>query len=77
MPYRIKAKSSSGNTVTRLDLRDQIIENRAVAQQLADEFAATRKHGGKETWVGIVEYYTNATSIANPDWDRKLNGLVR
>ena len=77
MPYRIKARCSDGSVVTRLDLRDVIINDRATAQQLANEFASTRKHGGQGTWVGVVEHYDDTTSIANPNWDRKLNGLVR
>jgi hypothetical protein len=77
MPYRIKARCSDGNTVTRLDLRDQVITDKRVAQQEADAFAATRKHSGNGTWVGIVEYYDEKSSIANPNWDRKQNGLTR
>lgn len=77
MPFRIKARCSDGTTVTRLDLSDRLITDKRVAQQEADAFASTRKHGGKGTWVGFVEYYDEKSSIANPDWDRKQNGLIR
>jgi hypothetical protein len=77
MPYRIKARSEKGHTVTRMDLdyTHRPIMDRAVAQELADEFARTRPHGnnGKQ-WKGIVEHYEK--SIANPLWDRS-NGSIR
>lgn len=77
MPYRIKAQSEKGHTVTRMDLdyTHKPITDRAYAQQLADDFASTRPHGsnGKQ-WKGIAEYYEQ--SIANPLWDRS-NGTVR
>jgi inosine-uridine nucleoside N-ribohydrolase len=73
MPYRIKARSNSGNTVTMMDLdaTHKPITDRKYAEQLAEEFASTRTHGGP--WRPIVEYYKD--SIANPLWDR--NGAVR
>lgn len=77
MPYRIKARSEKGHTVTRMDLdyTHRPIVDRAVAQQLADEFALTRPHGANGTkWKGIVEHYD--VSIANPNWDRS-NGTIR
>ncbi len=77
MPYRIKAQSERGHTVTRMDLdyTHEPIMDRAYAQQLADDFAATRPHGANgKNWRGIVEHYE--TSIANPLWDRS-NGTVR
>ena len=69
MPYRIKAVSNKGHTVTRLDLdyTHRPIMDKKVAKQLADEFALTRSHGANgDEWRGIVEHYE--ISIANPLW---------
>jgi hypothetical protein len=77
MPYRIKARSEKGHTVTMMDLdpTHRAIMDRAYAQQLADEFARTRPHGANgKNWQGIVEHYTE--SIANPNWDRNT-GTIR
>lgn len=76
MPYRIKARSNKGHTVTRLDLdyTHRPIQDKKIAQQLADDFASTRSHGANgDTWQGIVEHYTEEASIANPLW---RNGAV-
>jgi hypothetical protein len=76
MPYRIKARSDKGHTVTRLDLdyTHRPIQDKKIAQQLADDFASTRSHGANgDTWWGIVEHYTEEASIANPLW---RNGAV-
>ena len=76
MPYRIKARSNKGHTVTRLDLdyKHRPIWDRAVAQQLANDFALTRSHGANgDEWVGIVEHYEEDSSIANPLW---RNGAI-
>jgi hypothetical protein len=76
MPYRIKARSDKGHTVTRLDLdyTHRPIQDKKIAQQLADDFASTRSHGANgDTWTGIVEHYTEEASIANPLW---RNGAV-
>jgi Mrp family chromosome partitioning ATPase len=75
MPYRIKARSQRGQTVTMMDLdaTHPAVNDRARAQQLAEEFARTRSHGGGGEWSPIVEYYEK--SIANPLWDR--NGAVQ
>ena len=77
MPYRIKARSEKGHTVTRMDLdyTHKPIMDRAEAQQLADEFAISLPHGANGTkWRGIAEHYEK--SIANPLWDRS-NGSIR
>jgi hypothetical protein len=68
MPYRIKARSAEGHTVTRMDLdyTRAPITDRVYAQQLAESYAETLGHGGP--WRGFVEYYEQ--SIANPNWDR-------
>ena len=73
MPYRIKARNSKGSTVTMMDLdaTHRAITDRNYAENIAEEFARTRSHGGP--WQPIVEYYKD--SIANPLWDR--NGAVR
>jgi len=65
MPYRIKARSPEGNTVTRMDL-DQThgdINDKNVAMGLARAFAESQRGQG---WTPIVEYYEQ--SIANPLW---------
>jgi len=71
MPYRIKARSHEGHTVTRMDLdyTRSPITDRAYAQQLAESYAETLGHGGP--WTGFVEYYEG--TIANPNWQR-MNG---
>lgn len=77
MPYRIKARSERGHTVTRLDLdyTQNPILDRATAQRLADDFASTRPHGANgKNWVGVIEHYE--ISIANPLWDRQ-HGTVK
>jgi len=78
MPYRIKARSSQGHTVTMMDLdyTHKPIRDRKYAQQLADEFARTRGHGSTRDWTGIVEYYSDKDSIQNPNWDRS-NGTLK
>ncbi len=74
MPYRIKARNQRGQTVTRMDLdyTHDPIHDRRYAEQLAEDFASTRSHGGP--WTAIVEYYKD--TIANPLWDRQT-GAVR
>lgn len=71
MPYRIKARSEQGHTVTRMDLdyTRAPITDRVYAQQLAESYAETLGHGGP--WHGFVEFYQD--SIANPDFPR-MNG---
>ena len=70
MPYRIKARSTRGHTVTRMDLdpKSSQLRDSKMAQQLADDFALTR--GGNQEWTGIIEYYRDEDSIANPRWNR-------
>ena len=69
MPYRIKARSAEGHTVTRMDLdyKNAPITDRAYAQSLAEDYASTLGHGGP--WTGFVEQYTD--SIANPNWEKR------
>jgi hypothetical protein len=57
MPYRIKARNAIGEVVTRMDqnVGAQAIVDRALADEIAREFAATRGHGGP--WRPVVEYY--------------------
>lgn len=64
MPYRIKAKNAAGSTVTRMDQNKgvTIVTDKAIAEELAVGFAATRGHGGP--WTGFVEYYDASQSIA-------------
>jgi hypothetical protein len=62
MPYRIKARNQTGNTVTRWDMHNGPgPKNLKEAQEIANEFASTRGHGGP--WTGFVEYYNDSDSI--------------
>lgn len=71
MPFRIKARSAEGHTVTRMDLdyTRAPITDRVYAEQLAESYAETLGHGGP--WQGFVEYYEG--TIANPGFER-MNG---
>lgn len=75
MPYKIFARSTTGTTVARLDLRNEEIKDHAYAVQLAEDFARTRPHGANGTWTGFVQYYEKKDSIANPLWDKQQGGL--
>ena len=64
MPYRIKARNRTGNTVTRIDMNPgQAKMDRAQAELLAEQFADSQKHMGP--WTGFVEYYDAADTIKN------------
>jgi len=73
MSYRIKAKDSHGNTVTRMDLDPShpTIENPRAADEIAEAFARSQRSNGQ--WQGRKEYYDK--SIANPKWDREQGGI--
>jgi len=75
MPYKILAVSTTGQTVTRMDLdiRNRPITDRVYAETLAEDFARTRNHGANGVWTGRVVWYDEADSIANPNWDRVNN----
>ena len=64
MPYRIKARNQQGSVVTRMDQNTGVtlVTDKAIAEELAVGFAATRGHGG--TWTGFVEFYDESQSIA-------------
>jgi hypothetical protein len=80
MPYRIKARNAQGNTVTRIDQNPGAspITSQTLAQEIAQNFAETRGHGGP--WTPIVEYYDETNSIAAAKsvspYDRK-NAVVK
>lgn len=69
MPYRIKARSNDGHTVTRMDLdyRNKPILDKAYATTLAEDFA--KNLGRNKTWTPIVEYYSE--SIQNPNFEKR------
>lgn len=76
MPYRILARNSKGNTVTRMDLRENAepITDAILAQNLADDFALRQVHQGP--WQGVIEYYEGTNAKLNryddPLWGRKV-----
>ncbi len=76
MPYRILARNSKGNTVTRVDMNPgaEPPTDPQLAQQIADEFALKQVHQGP--WRGLIEYYEGTIANHNPYndplWGKKV-----
>jgi len=75
MPYRILAKSTDGNTVTRMSLRkgeDQPTDAEE-ARRLSESFA--RLQGRKDSnWQARTQRYD--TSQKNPLWDQNDGAVL-
>lgn len=75
MPYRIKARNSAGNTVTRWDMKGGAgPRDLKEAELIAQEFALTR--GAYGPWTGFVEYYNSSDTIAAPARPRGTDHLT-